>query len=51
MELVGDGRMPAPRRIDGRVVWNLRDLDAAFDDLAIEADAPANSWAHLDDDN
>jgi excisionase family DNA binding protein len=30
-EMVGDGRMPAPRRIDGRKIWDIRDLDLAFD--------------------
>ena len=32
-ELVADGRMPAPVRIDGRKVWDLRSLDLAFDAL------------------
>lgn len=32
-EMVGDRRMPVPRRIDGRVIWDLRELDAAFDNL------------------
>ena len=41
-ELVGDGRMPPPRRIDGRKVWDRRALDSAFDDLPSEA--PVNEW-------
>jgi predicted DNA-binding transcriptional regulator AlpA len=32
-ELVKDGRMPPPKRIDGRVVWDIRQVDAAFDSL------------------
>jgi predicted DNA-binding transcriptional regulator AlpA len=32
-EMVSDGRMPRPKRIDGRVVWDRLKLDAAFTDL------------------
>ena len=32
-ELVEDGRMPRPRVIDSRKVWDRRELDAAFEDL------------------
>jgi hypothetical protein len=32
-EMVNDGRMPPPKQIDGRKVWDLRALDAAFDAL------------------
>ena len=32
-ELVGDGRMPAPIRIDGRRVWDRLAIDRAFDEL------------------
>jgi excisionase family DNA binding protein len=35
-ELVRDGRMPGPKRIDGRKVWDVRDLDVAFDALPSE---------------
>lgn len=35
-ELVGDGRMPRPKRIDGRKIWDIRTLDLAFDDLPSE---------------
>lgn len=31
--LVADGRMPPPKRIDGRAVWDIRQLDRAFDRL------------------
>lgn len=48
-ELVEDGRMPPAVQIDGRKVWDLRELDLAFDRLAgkaIPAGAPAdqNEW-------
>jgi len=32
-ELVQDRRMPQPRRIDARKVWDRFELDAAFDEL------------------
>jgi excisionase family DNA binding protein len=32
-EMVADGRMPRPKRIDGRVVWDRIKLDMAFSDL------------------
>ena len=35
-DMVGDHRMPAPKRIDGRKVWDVRDLDLAFDALPYE---------------
>lgn len=31
--MVVDGRMPKPKKIDGRKVWDIRKLDAAFDKL------------------
>lgn len=45
--LVDDGRMPKPRRIDGRKVWDIRELDSAFDALPHdgETDKPlVNEW-------
>jgi predicted DNA-binding transcriptional regulator AlpA len=32
-EMVKDGRMPRPKRINSRVVWDRLRLDAAFSDL------------------
>jgi excisionase family DNA binding protein len=40
-DMINDGRMPAPRRIDGRKVWDVRELDLAFDTLHVPA---RNSW-------
>jgi hypothetical protein len=34
--MVDDGRMPKPRRIDGRKVWDRRQLEEAFAELPIE---------------
>lgn len=41
--LIVDGRMPHPLRIDGRVVWDRRALDRAFDVLGGQADE-TNEW-------
>jgi predicted DNA-binding transcriptional regulator AlpA len=32
-QLVADGRMPKPTRIDGRTVWDIRKIDEAIDVL------------------
>jgi predicted DNA-binding transcriptional regulator AlpA len=32
-QLVEDGRMPSPIKIDGCVVWDIVDLDRSFDQL------------------
>ena len=42
-EMVVDGRMPKPKRIDGRTVWDLRALDEHFTALPSE---DANPWDH-----
>ena len=45
-EMVSDGRMPKPRRIDGRKVWDVWALDLAFNALPEDDTVPAtNSWA------
>jgi predicted DNA-binding transcriptional regulator AlpA len=41
-ELVADGRMPKPVRIDGRVIWDRYLLDAAFDALSDQGER--NPW-------
>jgi hypothetical protein len=41
-EMVADGRMPKPKRIDGRTVWDLRRLDIAFEALPDESEV--NPW-------
>jgi hypothetical protein len=35
-EMVADGRMPRPKRVDGRVIWDRLRLEAAFTDLPEE---------------
>jgi hypothetical protein len=53
-QLVADGRMPRPHLIDGRRVWDIDDLDAAFKAMPIEGGAPDtidrdigyNPWHH-----
>jgi len=42
-QLVADGRMPKPIRIDGCVIWDLSRLDVAFDSLSRQDDG-ANPW-------
>lgn len=41
-EMVRDGRMPKPKEIDARRVWDIRALDSAFDALPGEGDE--NPW-------
>jgi hypothetical protein len=43
-ELVKDGRMPPPKRIDGRKVWDRRKLDEAFEALPDDGAADQNPW-------
>ena len=43
-QLVADGRMPRARRIDGRMVWDVRELDLYFDDLPRDDGASTGSW-------
>jgi hypothetical protein len=44
-EMVADGRMPPPRKVDNRKIWDIRQLDVAFDQLPSEAGAQAGtSW-------
>jgi excisionase family DNA binding protein len=45
-EMVADGRMPRPKRIDGRTVWDRIKLDQAFAELG-EDGAAANEWDRL----
>lgn len=39
-QLVDDGRMPRPRRADGRILWDRFELDAAFENLPSDDDGP-----------
>jgi hypothetical protein len=42
-ELVRDGRMPAAKRIDSRKVWDIQNLDVAFDALPSENETSGGS--------
>jgi predicted DNA-binding transcriptional regulator AlpA len=46
-QLIADGRMPNAKRIDGRKVWDVRELDLCFDDLPRDDSGAVtgNSWA------
>ena len=45
-EMVQDGRMPQPRRIDGRKVWDVHELDLYFDELPRHGvEVAVNTWA------
>lgn len=50
-EMVKDGRMPSPKEIDGRRVWDRIQLDAAFAALpnrgGAETPEEINEWAGL----
>ena len=41
-EMVKDGRMPAPKRINGRNVWGRQEIEEAF--AALPSDDDANPW-------
>ncbi len=41
-EMVADGRMPPPKRINSKTVWDRLELDAAF--TALPSDEDANPW-------
>lgn len=44
-EMVKDGRMPGPKRIDSRVVWDRLRLDEAFAALPDDGEAaPGDAW-------
>jgi len=45
-ELVKDRRMPSPFKIDGRVLWDIRLLDAALDNLVMAT--ADNPWDRLE---
>lgn len=42
-EMVKDGRMPKPKMIGSKPVWDIRALDLAFDVLP-DQDAPTDKW-------
>lgn len=42
-EMVNDSRMPQPRRVDGRKVWDRRLIEEAFSELPMAESGP-NPW-------
>lgn len=44
-KLVADGRMPQPKRIDGRKVWDRLELDLAF--AALPSADDSDKWGRL----
>jgi hypothetical protein len=46
-ELVKDGRMPPPKRIDTRCVWDVRQLTSAFEKLPGGDDDDRNEWDEI----
>jgi hypothetical protein len=40
--MVADGRMPKPKRINSRTIWDRHQLDVAFS--ALPGDDVANPW-------
>lgn len=43
-EMVKDGRMPGPKRINSRTVWDRKKLDAAFEAILDDESRAANPW-------
>ena len=43
-ELRKDGRVGPARLIDGRKVWDVRELDLAFEAFPLESDNTAEDW-------
>ncbi|MCX5571445.1 helix-turn-helix transcriptional regulator [Kaistia nematophila] len=44
-EMVKDGRMPKPKRINARTIWDRYGLDEAFSALPTSEDAEKGKWA------
>lgn len=42
--MVSDGRMPKPKKIDGRRVWDVRLIDKFFETLPGGDDSDHNPW-------
>ena len=45
-EMVKDSRMPAPKRIDGKVIWDRRQIDEAFE-LLSDGSEDGNPWDRM----
>jgi predicted DNA-binding transcriptional regulator AlpA len=47
-QLLKDGQMPQPRRIGTRKIWDIRELDIAFEALPSNSPRPDTSWDDFD---
>ncbi len=43
-KMVADHRMPAPKRVNARVIWDRKELDEAFDALPNGEQDSTNPW-------
>lgn len=43
-EMVDDGRIPTPRCVDRCRIWDIRELDEAFDNLPRDVKQNDNPW-------
>jgi hypothetical protein len=44
--LVEDGRMPTPKRINSRIVWDRKQVDEAFELIPDGVTRECNPWDH-----
>lgn len=48
-EIVSDGRMPSPKKVNSRTIWDRKALDVAFDCLPSKAAAgPTDKWGSFE---
>lgn len=47
-EMIKDQRMPGPVHIDNRKVWDVREIDLAFDELPRDDAEKDRSWEEFD---
>ena len=47
-ELVKDGRMPQPRRVDGRRLWDRREVEAFFEMLPRAGTPEVEPWGQME---
>jgi predicted DNA-binding transcriptional regulator AlpA len=43
-QMIKDSRMPKPKRINSRTVWDRKRLDEAFEALPDDGDSGGNPW-------
>jgi len=46
-DLVRDGRMPSPKRVNTRVIWDIRKLDDAFAALPDDGEKSSTTWGDV----